>query len=70
MRYTIQKFYRVSGGSTQRKGHAGYHHADWLAMKGAETGEKFEDNALPWDSIDAAKYALKSDDLAPFGRNY
>ncbi|MDI5349481.1 carboxy terminal-processing peptidase, partial [Salmonella enterica subsp. enterica serovar Kentucky] len=27
-----------------------------------ETGEKFEDNALPWDSIDAAKY-VKSDDL-------
>ncbi|MGQ7192021.1 carboxy terminal-processing peptidase, partial [Escherichia sp. HC-CC] len=21
-----------------------------------ETGEKFEDNALPWDSIDAATY--------------
>jgi C-terminal processing peptidase-1. Serine peptidase. MEROPS family S41A len=31
-----------------------------------ETGEKFEDNALPWDSIDAATY-VKSDDLTPFG---
>ncbi len=31
-----------------------------------ETGEKFEDNALPWDSIDAATYT-KSDNLTPFG---
>ncbi len=31
-----------------------------------ETGEKFEDNALPWDSIDAATY-VKSGDLTAFG---
>lgn len=29
-----------------------------------ETGEKFEDNALPWDSVDAATY-VKSGDLKP-----
>ncbi|SQI23774.1 Tail-specific protease precursor [Salmonella enterica subsp. arizonae] len=31
-----------------------------------ETGEKYEDNALPWDSINAAKYT-KSGDLTQFG---
>ncbi|MGL5698610.1 MAG: carboxy terminal-processing peptidase, partial [Kluyvera sp.] len=30
-----------------------------------ETGEKFEDNALPWDSINAATY-VKSGDMKPF----
>ncbi|MBK0170552.1 carboxy terminal-processing peptidase, partial [Salmonella enterica subsp. enterica serovar Infantis] len=65
VQYTIQKFYRVNGGSTQRKGVT----PDIIMPTGneeTETGEKFEDNALPWDSIDAAKY-VKSDDLAPFG---
>jgi carboxyl-terminal processing protease len=31
-----------------------------------ETGEKFEDNALPWDSVDAATY-VKSGDITQFG---
>jgi len=31
-----------------------------------ETGEKFEDNALPWDSINAATF-VKSGDLTPLG---
>ena len=31
-----------------------------------ETGEKFEDNALPWDSIDAATF-VKSGDMNQFG---
>ncbi len=31
-----------------------------------ETGEKFEDNALPWDSIDAATF-VKSGDMKQFG---
>ncbi|WP_368295338.1 carboxy terminal-processing peptidase, partial [Klebsiella pneumoniae] len=31
-----------------------------------ETGEQYEDNALPWDSINAATY-VKSGDLTPFG---
>ena len=53
VQYTIQKFYRVNGGSTQRKGVT----PDIIMPTGneeTETGEKFEDNALPWDSIDAA----------------
>jgi len=58
--YTIQKFYRVNGGSTQRKGVT----PDLLMPTGVEaveTGEKFEDNALPWDSIDAATYTRTGD---------
>ena len=31
-----------------------------------ETGEKFEDNALPWDSINAATF-VKSGDMTQFG---
>lgn len=64
VQYTIQKFYRINGGSTQRKGVT----PDILmptASEESETGEKFEDNALPWDSINAATY-VKSDDLKPF----
>lgn len=61
--YTIQKFYRINGGSTQRKGVT----PDLLMPTGveaAETGEKFEDNALPWDSIKAATY-VKTGDVKP-----
>jgi len=61
--YTIQKFYRVNGGSTQLKGVT----PDILMPTGVEaveTGEKFEDNALPWDSIKAANY-IKTGDLRP-----
>ncbi|NIY46861.1 carboxy terminal-processing peptidase [Cedecea colo] len=64
VQYTIQKFYRINGGSTQRKGVT----PDIMMPTGTqetETGEKFEDNALPWDSIEAATY-VKSGDLAPF----
>ncbi|WMQ73429.1 MAG: Tail-specific protease [Sodalis sp.] len=64
IQYTIQKFYRVNGGSTQRKGVV----PDIIMPSGTETvetGEKFEDNALPWDSINAATYT-KVGDLKPF----
>ncbi|TCW00002.1 carboxy terminal-processing peptidase [Biostraticola tofi] len=64
IQYTIQKFYRVNGGSTQRKGVV----PDIIMPTGnetIETGEKFEDNALPWDSINAATF-IKSGDLKPF----
>jgi carboxyl-terminal processing protease len=65
VQYTIQKFYRVNGGSTQRKGVT----PDIIMPTGTqetETGEKFEDNALPWDSINAATFT-KSGDMKPFG---
>lgn len=60
VQYTIQKFYRVDGGSTQRKGVT----PDVIMPTGqdpAETGESFEDNALPWDSIPAANYSKVGD---------
>ncbi|MGG4662814.1 carboxy terminal-processing peptidase [Providencia vermicola] len=63
VQYTIQKFYRVNGGSTQREGVT----PDVVMPTGqdpAETGESFEDNALPWDSIPAANYN-KVGDISP-----
>ena len=56
---------RSNGGSTQRKGVT----PDIMMPTGnedRETGEQYEDNALPWDSINAATY-VKSGDLTPFG---
>ncbi|TMP28263.1 carboxy terminal-processing peptidase [Pseudoalteromonas rubra] len=61
--YTIAKFYRIDGGSTQNKGVI----PDILlpsAVEPAEWGESQEDNALPWDSIVRAKYQ-QLDDLDP-----
>ncbi|MEZ7278801.1 carboxy terminal-processing peptidase [Pseudoalteromonas sp. 68 DY56-GL68] len=55
VQYTIAKFYRINGGSTQHKGvipdvsfPSAVDPADW--------GESQQDNALPWDSIIRAKY--------------
>ncbi len=55
VQYTIQKFYRIDGGSTQNRGVVP-DIAFPTAVDPAETGESVEDNALPWDSIDKAKY--------------
>ncbi len=55
IQYTIAKFYRINGGSTQHKGVI----PDILlpsAIDPAEWGESQEDNALPWDSIKNASY--------------
>ncbi|MEQ5224822.1 carboxy terminal-processing peptidase [Proteus cibi] len=56
VQYTIQKFYRINGGSTQLKGVT----PDLLlpSFESVEMGESFEDNALPWDSISPASYQL------------
>ncbi|EST59057.1 carboxy-terminal protease [Proteus hauseri ZMd44] len=56
VQYTIQKFYRINGGSTQLKGVT----PDLLlpSFDSVEMGESFEDNALPWDSISPASYQL------------
>lgn len=55
VQFTIAKFYRINGGSTQHKGvipdilfPSVIDHADW--------GESQEENALPWDSIARANY--------------
>ncbi len=66
VQYTIQKFYRINGGSTQRKGVT----PDIIMPTGidpVETGESFEDNALPWDSIPPANYELQGniDNILP-----
>ncbi len=60
VQYTIQKFYRIDGGSTQNKGVVP-DIAFPAAVEAAETGESVEDNALPWDSIDKAKYSRLND---------
>lgn len=65
IQYTIQKFYRVNGGSTQRKGVT----PDIIMPTGidpTDTGESFEDNALPWDSIKPAIYLKSSDNARKF----
>ncbi|MDV5168853.1 carboxy terminal-processing peptidase [Photobacterium rosenbergii] len=55
VQYTIQKFYRINGGSTQNLGVVP-DLAFPTAVDPSETGESVEDNALPWDSIKAADY--------------
>ena len=55
IQYTIQKFYRINGGSTQLKGvDADIKFPE--IINATKTGESFEDNALPWDKIPAASY--------------
>ncbi|PHM29166.1 carboxy terminal-processing peptidase [Xenorhabdus budapestensis] len=66
VQYTIQKFYRVNGGSTQLKGVT----PDILMPTGEEPSdisESQEDNALPWDSIQPASYnfSKKISELVP-----
>jgi len=55
VKLTTQKFYRVNGGATQLKGVV----PDIILPDNysyIKTGEKEEDNAMPWDKIPAAKY--------------
>ncbi|MBK8442818.1 MAG: carboxy terminal-processing peptidase [Sphingobacteriales bacterium] len=55
LKVTIQKFYRINGGSTQLKGVV----PDIVlpdAYKYILSGEKEEDYALQWDEIEAARY--------------
>ncbi|MEO2279281.1 carboxy terminal-processing peptidase [Pseudoalteromonas pernae] len=56
VQYTIAKFYRIDGGSTQHKGVIPDIKLP-TPIDPAEWGESQEDNALPWDSIPRAKYA-------------
>ena len=60
VQYTIAKFYRINGGSTQHKGVI----PDILfptAIDPQEWGESKEEYALPWDSINAARYDSVND---------
>ena len=59
LKVTIQKFYRVSGESTQERGVI----PDIVLPSrydGIKSGEKYLPNALPWDHISSAKYTLWS----------
>jgi len=56
LKITTQKFYRVSGGSTQAKGVE----SDLVMpdrMQYIESGEKYIDYALPWDNVPQSDYA-------------
>lgn len=60
IQYTIAKFYRINGGSTQHRGvlpdisfPTAVDPEDW--------GESKEENALPWDQIEKAEYAKLHD---------
>lgn len=55
IQYTIQKFYRINGGSTQLKGVEADIRLPEI-INAEKTGESFEDNALPWDKIPPANY--------------
>lgn len=55
IQFTVAKFYRIDGGSTQNKGVV----PDILfpsAIEASEWGESQEENALPWDNIRPARY--------------
>ena len=57
LKTTTQKFYRINGGSTQLEGVASdIVMPDRYAY--LKMGERDVDNAMPWDKIDAADYAV------------
>lgn len=55
IQYTIAKFYRISGGSTQHRGVLPDISFP-TAVDPEEWGESKEENALPWDQIQKAQY--------------
>ncbi|PSJ47154.1 carboxy terminal-processing peptidase [Zobellella taiwanensis] len=63
VQFTIAKFYRINGGSTQNRGVQ----PDIpfpTAIEAEETGESMEKNALPWDQISSVDYS-RIQDLNP-----
>lgn len=55
VQYTIAKFYRIDGGSTQMRGVKPDISLPAFTDP-EEFGESSQDNALPWDKLDAAQY--------------
>lgn len=55
LKVMIQKFYRVTGGSTQYKGIEPDIVLPSL-LEHIESGERYLEHSLPWDSIDAVEY--------------
>lgn len=64
VQYTIAKFYRINGGSTQNKGVQPDITFPPL-IDPTEVGESVELNALPWDKINSAQY-VKVGNFAPY----
>lgn len=60
IQFTIAKFYRINGGSTQHRGVLP-DIAFPTAVDPQDWGESREENALPWDQIAKAKYAKLND---------
>jgi carboxyl-terminal processing protease len=57
LKYTIAKFYRINGGSTQHLGVVpDINFPSYIDPQ--EFGESSEPSALPWDQIDATSYKL------------
>ncbi|MFZ1537064.1 MAG: carboxy terminal-processing peptidase [Chromatiaceae bacterium] len=66
LRLTMAEFYRINGGSTQLRGVEPDIKFP-TAPKGAEHGERSLDNALPWSTIQPAKFTkTKLGDLGAF----
>ncbi len=60
LKTTIQKFYRINGGSTQLEGvSSDIVMPDRYAY--LKMGERDEENAMPWDKINPASYTLWND---------
>ncbi|WP_199611575.1 carboxy terminal-processing peptidase [Flocculibacter collagenilyticus] len=60
VQYTMAKFYRINGGSTQHKGVIPDIQFP-SAIDPSEWGESQEENALPWDSIGKAGYIAQGE---------
>lgn len=61
---TTQKYYRIDGGSTQMEGVK----SDIVMIDRysyIDMGERDNDNAMPWDKIDAAKYKRYNNNFSP-----
>ncbi|RWU12160.1 carboxy terminal-processing peptidase [Pseudidiomarina gelatinasegens] len=55
VQFTIAKFYRINGGSTQMRGVTPDLHLPSM-IDAEEFGESSQENALPWDKLPAASY--------------
>lgn len=60
IQYTIAKFYRINGGSTQHRGVVPDIQFP-TAIDPEDWGESQEENALPWDSIERVNYETVGD---------
>jgi len=64
LKTTTQKYYRIDGGSTQMEGvKSDIVMPDRYSL--IDMGERDNDNAMPWDKIDAARYDRYNNNFAP-----